>query len=1613
MSNFKKETRDRLPEQAKEYLQRLSDSLINIYEQKSKEIDGVNEQGAIDFKFLILDQYYASKDKATQIKFYQLINKFLKNESKDIGLKIYKLLYNTINVHQYDRIGEMNVRAFTELLIYVNDNSPRIIDIMNYNMNNHKSDKPEKILAKNSIELLGFFSNLVLYFFQNYNKYLNDHNMPGIDYLSGLKTQNEKIIESISIVIKTVKKIEKENFNNNYKDCILEKYWRVILINLYLLYFIKNKNLKKEEIEFICQTFQFILKKSGNFFIYQSGIKYFEGVLSLGQTRDNNDINLYNTEVIKNWKVYLNIDNYFENKCKSDSKYNLILKLILKYYLYWFNRTGNNNEPISCFKELFQNIINDKYIMFKRLISKINDFRIIPLELKGQLMYLIYLLYNNNINEKIPPTFDNLYFFLKEITSFYQTLYSLSNDYISSSLKDEKQQQKELLQKNMIKVNLEDDYNSIQKNNLSHLFLMLLSNKYDKYIYIEDSKYLFEFMKNSINIYKSFIEIFNRILDNKENKDNLENKTHLINRIAVQLSKFFYFFYYVYERNRINFQRYENETDLIDKLIEIYIDFNQDLLIAVFKRLMPYILKLYKLGNKISQIKNLISNKLIHNIFKVIKDANKREILFKIYLEFFSMKIYETGNPPEIFNSDFNNNLLYNSPTVLNESINIISILKSIFFNLLDCVTNIDYFKNVIIPLIIDFLYLSKNSEYYGNYIYILRCLFKYLKSAINQAQIPPTSSDENEKKEKEEKIKLSNFFNIEINYILYAIIKYLLNIKERTPFLSDFISEIIMIMPIKFKFLKELPDLIFPSLVDSLNNGTENFQLCLGNLENWMNIYVKHPESVVPFLEKNLSKITDFLSYNLLRPLHLNVCLVSLKWLSKLGGKGRNYLEKKKIIVKTSPNQILAMKLKEINGGRTLDFVLDNIIDICNSLNSGNKTFVKKNAFLNEKNIFNYFIEIYKTCLAAFFNKKIDYDYIIEIKKNIINGINFNEDEFKSVNSFKIMNEKNSKIKINSIFRKVEHFLVGKIITGFFLINSTITQFSSSQKELNNNGYNYLIDFMSDYFVLILLSKEKNNKNMLLFELDPVIFIDETIHYLFSIHPTIIRNTNVQYTDLSLKIINKILDSINKFFDYDNKIIKNLEIVDIIYMKLLNCCYVNESQKIDFGLMLLKVLLQKFDKVINHKYLKYFFKCMSSVTSNYSNIVKIQFKKGSNHFVEIIDYLINMFVINYEKYSELNEDYLRDDKNIKDDMLSDIEKEGLIKTKNDFIMFFDFIKYSFDEIVEKIDSQNNYTRSLGLYLLNKIIGNAPELKKMLPILFQIDISNLTLIDFYKYMKKVNSPIDFRQIIYDCNHNIKKDTKNIVINTKIEKYTLNNFNSTKIYKKFNIIFNALTRKLGLRETFFTNLITYSDSLNNIFNSCPELIEEYISSNNENSKLCLEAIKALYFNILISYFFYCEISIYFKNAENFKTKLIYSYMEQLLVEKNLEHPFKIKNKEGKEIIIINEIKEEYIEYIEKYINENEIYRNEVNIRDYLIAELFELLELRINMVQQFIKLLNNIFNKIKIEFKSNHEIEEFDLYKYKTTKLIMIHIFNLHSSAKMKESSSFLFNIFKK
>ena len=67
-----------------------------------------------------------------------------------------------------------------------------------------------------------------------------------------------------------------------------------------------------------------------------------------------------------------------------------------------------------------------------------------------------------------------------------------------------------------------------------------------------------------------------------------------------------------------------------------------------------------------------------------------------------------------------------------------------------------------------------------------------------------------------------------------------------------------------------------------------------------------------------------------------------------------------------------------------------------------------------------------------------------------------------------------------------------------------------------------------------------------------------------------------------------------------------------------------------------------------------------------------------------------------------------------------------------------------------------------------------------------------------------------------------------------------------------------------------------------------------------------------------------------------------------------------------------------------------------------------------MMQQYIKLLNNFYNKINFNNISldSYYKEEFYKYKIKITKLIFIKIFNIRTSLIIKECSSFLYNIFK-
>jgi hypothetical protein len=173
------------------------------------------------------------------------------------------------------------------------------------------------------------------------------------------------------------------------------------------------------------------------------------------------------------------------------------------------------------------------------------------------------------------------------------------------------------------------------------------------------------------------------------------------------------------------------------------------------------------------------------------------------------------------------------------------------------------------------------------------------MKTSLNN-----TGQNEELRQRNKEKKRLIDYFNFDINYMLYPMIKYFIDMKEKVPFFNDMIAEIIMVIPIKPIFLNEIPHLIFPSLVDNLINGNDNTQSNLVNLENFINAYhIKSPESVLPFVDQNMPKISDFLSENLLRPISTNTCLASLKWLSKLGGKGRNFFGEKKNYDKNLPD--------------------------------------------------------------------------------------------------------------------------------------------------------------------------------------------------------------------------------------------------------------------------------------------------------------------------------------------------------------------------------------------------------------------------------------------------------------------------------------------------------------------------------------------------------------------------------------------------------------------------------------------------------------------------------------------------------------------------------------
>jgi hypothetical protein len=434
----------------------------------------------------------------------------------------------------------------------------------------------------------------------------------------------------------------------------------------------------------------------------------------------------------------------------------------------------------------------------------------------------------------------------------------------------------------------------------------------------------------------------------------------------------------------------------------------------VFQKLMPFIYKAIMKNSKNCPVKNCLISSIIDTIFDVVRNhppsdenlKNLKKELYDIFLEFFFSKIHYIGNNLEIHNK-LNEYTGRGSMSVL------INVYKTLF-RYLPVYSTDDKSKITIINVLVNCLILSKNSKYFGNYIYVIRCLFANLLPNNNSAHTTQQQQFE---------------FYKEILHLNYGIMKFLINIKENFPFLKEMLTEIILIFPIKFKYRIDYAKILFSTLIEALNMNNDIIPIGLNYLEIWMNALFHKPENVNPFLQNNINQITTLLTSHLYKS-H-SISLNSLKLLSKLGGKSRNYLEDKFINPKTSPTNILVIDLIDKNSNKSIEFPIDNIIDLCIKIVTNYKRHFEKEWINQIKTSF----KTLKTCFMTFIPGKINKEELSDIIADIkLKGKDFKLDNFNNEEYFKTMSINKDQIKCNIIYRKAEHFLVDKLLRGIFL---------------------------------------------------------------------------------------------------------------------------------------------------------------------------------------------------------------------------------------------------------------------------------------------------------------------------------------------------------------------------------------------------------------------------------------------------------------------------------------------------------------------------------------------------------------------------------------------------
>ena len=249
-----------------------------------------------------------------------------------------------------------------------------------------------------------------------------------------------------------------------------------------------------------------------------------------------------------------------------------------------------------------------------------------------------------------------------------------------------------------------------------------------------------------------------------------------------------------------------------------------DLFVVLFNKLTPSIIELFSLLNKKCKYILLIS---LFSIEKNEKIKTKIIFLIKLFFNYYSDNIYQTGNS--------NIKSLSNYDTK-DESL---IILKSIYKNKFEIINN-NNLESYIIPIIIDYFTITKNTNNPINFIFILGNIFNYFKIYYRKNTVET---------------------NNELNNIVNPIIKYLYNLSQYNPLFKLYTSEIIIKLPFELLSDLEYTEIILSSIIVILEEKKlDLFELCLSKIDYLLNFIIKNPTCQIIWLEKKSSEIINLL---------------------------------------------------------------------------------------------------------------------------------------------------------------------------------------------------------------------------------------------------------------------------------------------------------------------------------------------------------------------------------------------------------------------------------------------------------------------------------------------------------------------------------------------------------------------------------------------------------------------------------------------------------------------------------------------------------------------------------------------------------------------------------